>query len=279
MGRRKRTSKSSMGMKRHLRASSLAISILLFQPGGSAMVAHAQDAVTPLPEPAVGGVPDVPGVQETHDQISIEQIMKLVQLSRIMGGGITQMFTAVQNQNTALDVIRNGQTGPKTIPLMNGADEVAARQGGEGLKEMADSALNGAADGPPDLLAAFTHFRSTFSLDKAFALKDDELPSNKVLAQLAAKGAIAGSVAESSYKRANESMERVNDYIAAVQASKDLKTSIDINTRAVIELTQQTNESLRTQSAVTSIVSSYFMMIASQESTEDWIDDLKDFNR
>lgn len=44
-------------MKRHLRASSLAISILLFQPGGSAVVAHAQDAVTPLPEPAVGGVP------------------------------------------------------------------------------------------------------------------------------------------------------------------------------------------------------------------------------
>ncbi|CAK11680.1 hypothetical protein pRL70153 (plasmid) [Rhizobium johnstonii 3841] len=269
-----------MGMKRHLRASSLAISILLFQPGGSAVVAHAQDAVTPLPEPAVGGVPGAPpGVQETHDQVSIEQIMKLVQLYRIMGGGITQMFTAVQNQKTALDVIRNGQTGPKTIPLMNGPDEVAARQGGEGLKEMADSALNGAADGPPDLLAAFTHFRSTFSLDKAFALKDDELPSKKVLAQLAAKGAIAGSVAESSYKRANASMERVDDYIAAVQASKDLKTSIDINTRAVIELTQQTNESLRTQSAVTSIVSSYFMMLASEASTEDWIDGLKDFNR
>ncbi|MDI5930210.1 type IV secretion system protein [Rhizobium leguminosarum] len=267
-------------MKRHLRASPLAISILLFQPGGSAVVAHAQAAVTPLPEPAVGGVPGgPPGVQETHDQVSIEQIMKLVQLSRIMGGGITQMFTAIQNQKSALDVIRNGQTGPKTIPLLNGPDEVAARQGGEGLREMADGALNGAADGPPDLLTAFTHFRSTFSLDKAFALKDDELPSKKVLAQLAAKGAIAGSVAESSYKRANASMERVDDYIAAVQASKDLKTSIDINTRAVIELTQQTNESLRTQSAVTSIVSSYLMMFASEASTEDWIDGLKDFNR
>ncbi|MBP2449662.1 type IV secretion system protein [Rhizobium leguminosarum] len=267
-------------MKRHLRTSSLAISILLFQPIGSAVVAHAQDTVTPLPEPAVGGAPDGPsGVQETHDQVSIEQIMKLVQLSRIIGGGITNVFMAVQNQKTALDVIRNGQTGPKTIPLMNGPDEVAARQGGEGLKEMADSALNGAAAGPPDLLAAFTHLRDTFSLDKAFALKDDEQASKKGLAQLAAKGAIAGSVAESSYKRANASMERVGDYITALQASTDLKTSIDINTRAVIELTQQINESLRTQSAITSIVSSYFMMMASEASAEDWVDGLKDFNR
>ncbi|WFU07290.1 type IV secretion system protein (plasmid) [Rhizobium sp. CB3171] len=267
-------------MKWHLRTRLLAISILLFQPDGSAVVAHAQDAVTPLPEPAVGGAPDGPsGVQETHDQVSIEQVMKLVRLSRIMGGGITQMSMAVQNQKTALDAIRNGQTGPKTIPLLNGPDEVAARHGGEGLKEMADSALNGAVDGPPDLMAAFAHFRSTFSLDKAFALKDDELASKKVLAQLAAKGAIAGSVAESSYKRANEGMERVNDYITALQASKDLKTSIDINTRAVIELTQQINESLRTQSAVTSIVSSYFMMMASEASNEDWVDGLKDFNR
>lgn len=266
-------------MKRHLRTRLMGLSILLLQ-AGTAVVANAQDAITPLPEPAIGTVPDGPsGAQETHDQVSIEQIMKLVQLSRIMGGGITQMFTAVQDQKTTLDHIRDAQTGPKAFPLMNRPDEVAGREGGEGLREMADGALNGAADGPVDLVAALTQFRAIFGLDKAFALKDDELPGKKMLAQLAAKSAIAGSVAESSYKRSNTSMDRLDDYITALQASQDLKTSVDINTRAVIELTQQINESLRTQSAVTSIVSSYFMMLASEASTEDWIEGLKNFNR
>ncbi|MBX4967725.1 type IV secretion system protein [Rhizobium binae] len=267
-------------MKRHLRTALFGISILLLQSGTAAVTAHAQDAVTPLPDPAVGTVPGGPSeAQETHDQVSIEQIMKLVQLSRIIGGGITQMFATVQNQKTVLDSIRNAQTGAKTVPLMNGPDEVAGREGGEGLREMADAALNGAAAGPVDVMAALTQFRATFGLDKAFALRDDELPSKKMLAQLAAKGAIAGSVAESSYKRANASMNRLDDYIAALQASQDLKTSIDINTRSVIELTQQINESLRTQSAVTSIVSSYLMMLASEASTDDWIEGLKHFNR
>lgn len=266
-------------MKRHLRTRILGALILVFQTG-SALIARADDNVIPLPEPSIGVVPDGPsGVQETHDQVSIEQIMKLVQLSRIMGGGITQMLTAVRNQKNALDDIRDAQTGSKIFPLMNSPDDIMGREGGEGLREMTDGALNGAADGPIDLLAALADFRITFGLDKAFALRDDELPGKKMLARLAANGAITGSVAENSYRRANASMDRLDGYIAALQASKDLKTSVDINTRTVIELTQQINESLRTQSAVTSIVSTYFMMLASEASTEDWIEGLKQFNR
>ncbi|WP_244557242.1 type IV secretion system protein [Agrobacterium tumefaciens] len=240
----------------------------------------AQDAVDPAPDPAIGPVPAASqNAQETHDENSIKQLMKVVELSRLFAGGITQLFSAAQGQKQLLDVIRGAQIGPKAFPLLNGPEEIEGRKGGDGITEMTEGALNGAAQGPSDLVKALNDFREKFKLDKAFALKDDELASKKMLAQLAARGAVAGSGAEEAYKRANSSNDRLNEYITALQASADLKTSVDINTRVLIELTQQTNESVRTQSAITSLVGTYFMVLASEASEKDWIDSLKNFNR
>lgn len=262
-------------MKRYLRAA--LFMLLLGAPLSNAL---AQQVISPAADPVTGAVPDGPsGAQETHDAVSIQQLMKIVELSRLIGGGITQLFAVAQGQHDLLDLIRGAQIGPKNFPVLNGPAEVAERKGGEGLREMADGALDGAAQGPADLIDALNRFRTTFNLDEAFKLKDDELTSQKMLAQLAAKGAIAGSAAENAYKRSNSSMDRLNGYIGALQASPDIKTSIDINTRAVIELTQQTNESIRTQAALTSVVSAYFMALASEASETDWVDGLKDFNR
>lgn len=261
-------------MNRLIATTFLTCSLLL------AGAAGAQQRINPVDEPTVGNAPTAPDdANVSYDPVAIQQMMKLVSLMRLVGGGISQMFNSIAEQAKALDLIREAQTGRKNFPLLNDAEHEQAREGGEGLSEMSDSALNGAIESPPDVADAFDRFRTTFSLDQAFKLKDDELLGKKMLAQLAAKSAVAASSAEAAYKRANDSNVRLGDYIAALEASPDLKTSLDINTRVMIEMTQQSNESLRTQSAITSIASAYFMMLASEASEPSWVDGLKNFNR
>ncbi|MDR6101885.1 hypothetical protein QE369_002082 [Agrobacterium larrymoorei] len=239
--------------------------------------AAAQETITPVEEPATRTAPSgQDDADETHDTVAIQQIMKIVELSRLIAGGISQLFSSAKDQKQVLDQIYDGQTGSRDVPAKT---EEADREGGRGLREMKEGALNGGIEGPPAVVDAFNRFRTTFKLDDAFELKDDELLGKRMLAQLGAMGAVAASTAESSYKRANSSMLRLDAYIKALNGSQDLKTSIDINTRAVIELTQQTNESIRTQSAISSIISTYFMALASEASEKDWVEGLKEFNR
>lgn len=269
-------------VKKHLILSLALSSTCYFAPfaGAPALKAFAQERVIPAPDPDVGAAPPGPDkAQETHDEVSIQQLTKMVYLSRLIAGGISQMFGSAETQRKLLDEIRGAQTGRKNIPNMNDPDNVEARSGGQGLKEMADSAINGTPEGPTELVKALNQFRTTFDLDKAFKLKDDELLNKRLLAQLAAKGIVASSSAEAAYKRANASNARLGEFITSLEASPDLKTSIDLNTRVMIELTQQSNESLRIQSAITSIVGSYFMVLASEASASSWVENLKDFNR
>ncbi|KQU85460.1 hypothetical protein ASD00_32765 [Ensifer sp. Root31] len=245
-----------------------------------ALPTNAQEKIRPVEEPRVGAAPTAPSdASASYDSVAIQQLMKLVSLSRLIGGGISEIVGSIEAQKDALELIRKGQTGPKNFPLLNGPEEVQGRKGGEGLRELSEGALSGSPEGPKDLIEALNEFRTTFSLDQAFELKDDELPGKKMMAHLAAKSAIAASSAENAYKQANLSNVRLDDYITALESSPDLKTSIDLNTRVMIELTQQSNESLRTQSAITSIVSTYFMVLVSEASEESWVDGLKDFNR
>lgn len=260
-------------MRRFLLTTALAGSLAL------AGAAGAQQVITPVDEPATTSPTAPEDSTLSYDPLSVQQLMKLVSLMRLVGGGITQIFNSILEQTEALVAMREAQTGTKLFPLFNDAEQQEQRTGGEGLTEMSDGALVGSLQAPADVADALETFRSTFNLDDAFALKDDELLGKKMLAQLAARSAVAASSAEAGYKRANSSSSRLNEYLAALEASQDLKTSIDINTRVMIELTQQSNESLRTQSAITSIASAYFMMLASEASEPSWVDGLKNFNR
>jgi hypothetical protein len=260
----------------------LVLTALMIAPVNSGFrgVASAQEVIVPAPDPVTGPPPAKPDdTQQTYDEVSIRQLMKIVSLSRLFAGGLSQLFGAAQGQRNLLDLIRGAQMGPKEFPLLNGPDEVEERSGGRGLKEMADGLLNGAPEGPPGIIEALNQLQTTFKLDSAFALKNDELLSKKMLAQLAAKGAVAASSAENSYKRANFSNARLEKYITAVKESPDLKTSVDINTRVMIEVAQQSNEAIRTQSAIASIISTYFMVLSSEASEKSWVDGLKNFNR
>lgn len=252
----------------------------VFIDGAAVPTATAQQAVAPAPDPVVGPAPSAPdGTQETHDEVSILQLMKVVDLSRLVAGGMSQLFHSAEGQRALLEAIRGAQIGPKNFPVLNDPADIEAQKGGDGLQEMANSALDGAAEGPQDVVDALNQFRSIYDLDNALKLKDDELPGKKMLAQLAAKGVVASSSAEAAYKRANASNARLNTFTTALEASPDLKTSIDLNTRVTIELTKQTNESLRVQSAITSVIGSFFMVLASEGSEPSWVDGLKNFNR
>ncbi|PSS60636.1 hypothetical protein C6558_32175 [Ensifer sp. NM-2] len=242
--------------------------------------ANAQSIIDPLLDPVVGPLPDKPDdATNSHDAGAIEQLMKVVALTKVMGGGITQLVEAVIAQTVSIEKIRDAHIGKRNIPLHNTAEDVQAREGGKGLLEMATSALDGAVDAPAGVQAALETYRTNYKLDDAFAMKDDTAISRGFAARASAHGAIAASTAEEAYKRANDSMKRIGDYLNSLENSADLKTSVDLNTRVMIEMTQQLNESLRTQAAMTAVASSYFMILGGEIGRDDGWSNFVNFDR
>lgn len=247
--------------------------------GAATMPAQAQQLIQ-LPDPIIGLIPSASDdAQSSHDEVAIGQLMKIVELARSIGGGITQLYSTIVTQTAALEKMRDAQNGLKTIPLHNGPEEQEERAGGPGLAEMAKGALDGAPVEPEAVNEALEKFRQMFGLDETFALKDSDITGKVFIANASAHGAISSSVAEAGYKRANSSMDRLSSYISAVENSADLKTSIDINTRVMIELTQQVNESLRTQSAIASMVGMYFMVLGGEVGKQSPFKGLEEYNR
>ncbi|SDO11273.1 type IV secretion system protein [Ensifer sp. YR511] len=243
--------------------------VLAFAPVGPLLTAaQAQStSITPIPLPGIGAIPDASSSeQETHDENSIEQLMNMVEISRLIGGGIAQLFSSSQSMTSLLGLVRDTNaaqltaiTGTKTIPLANGPDEVSAREAGTTIREMAIEGLAGSVANPPDISSTFANLVATYELDKVFAFKDGKRLNEVTMAHMASYGAVAAATGERAYKRANESMGRLDGYITALGASRDLKTSLDINTRVSIELTQQVNELLRSQSALTTIAGMHYV--------------------
>ncbi|THK34117.1 hypothetical protein EHS39_31955 [Ensifer sp. MPMI2T] len=239
----------------------------------------------PLPAPEFPKAPD--GAQASFDENAVELLTYMVELSRLIGGGITQLFASAQRAENLLTPIRHAAqaqlaaiSGPKPLPVNNGEADVAARKGGLGLWEMANAALEGETVGPGGIQTALTEFRNRYRLDNAFAMRSDELPGKVTIAHATAQGAVTASTAEDSYKRANASMGRINGYIAALETSNDLKTSVDINTRVMIEVAQQLNETLRTEAAIASAAGSYLMTLGAEAAEPDSISDLlRNFDR
>ncbi len=216
-------------MTRHLRVGLLAFPPLCFRrvSGGRACAA----ADRPPSEPSIGIVPNGPSdVQETHDEVSIRQIMKLVQLSRIMGGGITQMLTTIISQKTALDEIRDAQTGRKPVPLLNGPAEVMAREGGEGLRQMTQGALDGAAEDRPTSLPLLTRSVPRSRSTRLSPLRTTNCQARKCWRSLQRK---APSQAPSPKVRIRGPMQAwtaSTDTLRLFRPVRILKTSVDLNT-------------------------------------------------
>lgn len=258
-------------MKSLLKPVLLSTALVLSPIGPLATIVNAQSAVvTPVPLPSIGTVPTATSSeQESHDEDTIRQLMYVVELSRLIGGGISQLFASSQSMTSLLGFIRDttnaqlaAMTGAKTIPLANGPDEVTARDGGTTIREMAIEGLGGAVADPTDIATTFAKLKETYSLDKALEYQNEDTLSQVTVAHMASYGAVGAASAERGYKRANESMGRIDGYITALGASPDIKTSIDINTRVNIEVAQQLNEMLRSQSTLTTMVSMYYVVTA-----------------
>jgi hypothetical protein len=206
--------------------------IALFEPGQQFIgSAWAQTEIMPLPEPQIDPAPGRPSnAQQVYDQVTIEQIMKSIILLRTIGGGIDKLLGAVLDK--------------RPIPLFNGPAEAAAREGGPGLKAMVDSVTEGEFVGPEGIRNALAEYRKTLPAKNAGAVS----PS-------IAQALLTLAVADEGYRRSNLSMGRLDDYLKTLEASADLKTSVDLNTRVMIELTQQANENARLQASTASIMS------------------------
>lgn len=255
-------------MKSLLKPVLLSTALVLSTLGPLATIVKAQSAVvTPIPLPSIGTVPTATSSEQaSHDEDAIRQLMHVVELSRLIGGGIAQLFTSSQSMTSLLGFIRdttNAQltavTGVKTIPLANGPDEVTARDGGTTIREMATEGLGGNIANPPDISNVFSALVTTYELEKVFAFKDEERLNEVTMAHMASYGAVAAAAGDRAYMRANESMGRIDGYITALGASSDLKTSLDINTRVNIELAQQLNELVRAQAAQTTLSGMHYV--------------------
>lgn len=268
-------------MKLLLKPVLLSAFLLFAHVGPVVTAASAQTAtLKPIPLPAIGTVPDASSdEEETHDQNAIEQLTYVVELSRLIGGGISQLFSSSQSMTSLLGLIRDTAgaqltaiTGTKTIPLANSPGEKTARDGGSSIREMASEGLEGSLTNPPDISSVFSELATTYELSKVFKYKDGKRLNELTMAHMAAYGAVTAAVADRAYKRANASMGRIDGYVTALGSSSDLKTSMDLNTRVNIELTQQLNELLRTQSALTTIAGMHY--VTSLSSRTDIADNL-----
>ncbi|RVL89308.1 type IV secretion system protein [Sinorhizobium meliloti] len=269
--------------------SAVVIGHLLMATGSLVGEARAQEhLITPAPLPHIGPLrPEPDGAQASFDKNAVELLTYLVELSRLIGGGITQLFAsahAVEKIETQTRDAAQAQlaalSGPKTFPVNNGEEDVAAREGGSSLWQMANIALSGGKVEPEGIQGALTEFRNPYRLDDAFALRNDKLASKVNIAYASAQGAVTAATAEDAYKRAGASMSRIDGYVTALETSHDLKTSVDINTRVMIEVAQQLNETLRVQAAIASVAGSHLMTLGAETAEPDSISDLmKTFNR
>ncbi|MPR10160.1 type IV secretion system protein [Microvirga tunisiensis] len=192
---------------------------------------------------------------------------------------VQEVYAQETFNDNAVQLLIAAVSGRKPFPVNNGEADVAARKGGSGLWEMANAALSCETVGPGGIQETLTEFCKRYGLSNAFKLRNDKLVSNVNIAQASAQGAITASIAEESYKRANASMGRINGYIAALETSSDLKTSVDINTRVMTEVAQQLNETLRTQAAIASAAGSYLMVFGADAAQQDGVGDPTDFIR
>ncbi len=223
--------------------------------------ANAQTALTPPPAPTVPVKPAT--AQETYDANAIEQIMNVVAYFKLMRQSLEDMTAAIIESK---DITKAALTGDKkAIPLFNTGAELDERTGPTlGLFETATAARTGGAVGSPEIIAAIDAFKKIYMLDEAFkhdpdvieqSAKDEEVATQS----LTATGLAAGAFAETGFTHANTSMARLDTYIKAIEDSPDLKTSVDLNTRVLVEIAQQNNENLRAMSALTSLAGTFFM--------------------
>ncbi len=183
---------------------------------------------------------------------------------------IREQRDLIEKQYNLLLADLKAKTGSRASgKLYNSGAQLAARGSALSLDDIINSASNGGAikGDTNDRLKAIVE-----DLKKKYPLKDYHKYSNEKtnkkytkedrefergFKRVSSSGIAAVALAKRSYQVANESMRRSNSYLNDITNTADIKESIDLNSRILVELLQMNNENLRLQAAFTTVSGSF----------------------
>lgn len=222
--------------------------------------AHADVIQKSLPKPV--------GAQSTYDQNANAQLASISNYTGPISGALDDihktLLSSFKLYEQQFEINKAALTGPKkTIPFYNSDTEKAARKSAESLSQITISLQSGDGSILPLLKDAFSTYQHRYKLESKLTLAPQgppEIAERKLAtSSLVASGMAAAGEGDIAYNRANVSMERLNGYLTALQSSADLKTSVDLNTRVLIEIAQQNIAAARVSAAQTALLGNYVM--------------------
>ena len=147
--------------------------------------------------------------------------------------------TALRRQIDQLERQYESLTGSRGMGgLLNGTTEKKARRIADTLGDINATLFETGLPGSNPLTAQITNLRDTYQIPNAADLFDQTHVPAKVAAHNFASASTSTAIvlSEDAFTRANTSVARVESLLASVDATPDLKASVDINTRMMAEL-------------------------------------------
>jgi type IV secretion system protein VirB5 len=187
---------------------------------------------------------------------------------------ITKMDEQLTNMKSQLDAI----TGTKDVGLISGGSDPATRKAADSLKAIADGAISGAGTGGR-LDATITDMKTKFDVADTAALAGSTDKAEVKSAGMLGIALAAAATGEDEYIRSNEAMDRVDIYIKEIDKTKDLKASVDLNTRVLTEILESLNESVRADAAVASVNGAFVASLVGQQVAADKFLDIGNINK
>jgi len=168
------------------------------------------------------------GVEESQLKKLNEQVLEAI-----------KTVTALQRQIDQLERQYESLTGSRGMgELLNGTTEKKARRIAETLGDINGTLFDGGLPATNALSSEIASLRQTYQIPDAADLFDETRVPAKVAAHNFASSATSTAIvlSEDAFARANASIARVESLLSSVDATPDLKASVDINTRLMAEL-------------------------------------------
>jgi len=189
------------------------------------------------------------------DASSIAQLIASVNNQATQIANQVQQITELQNQLANMQQRLTAITGAKGLStLLNDPTEQLRRQAATSLNSISSSAISGtplSGGNTGRINSTINSLKSKFDLTNLAAFDSSTIPQDRGIAMLAGAGLTAAATGEDAYARSNEGMTRVNNLIGQIDTTPDLKSSVDLNTRVLAEMSQQLNEMMRVMAAST----------------------------
>ena len=173
-------------------------------------------------------------LQLTHG-VEEDQLKKLTKQVR----EAVKTVTALRRQIDQLERQYESLTGTRGMGgLLNGTTEKKARRVADTLGDINATLLETGLPGSNPLSAQIANLRDTYQIPDAAELFDQTRVPAKVAAHNFASASTSTAIvlSEDAFTRANTSVNRVEALLDGVDATPDLKASVDINTRMMAEL-------------------------------------------